>query len=258
MTRLTGLAPVLSLLAEQDPAGQLVPCELRALIVGPGALDRLPEAVVSCVPEGVTRPTVVLLVDETLILRDGQDLKARAELLLTDVADVRRVVLSDGHAELHVTETVVADAVAGTAGIDVLVALGGGTISDIGKLVAVERPGLPVVTVMTAASVDGYTDNVSVTLKDGVKRTVPSCWPDIVIADAETVATIKELIESRVRPAVAGDGGDIVFRGFRDGVVYLAMKGSCSGCPSSTATLKNGVQNLLRHFLPDVREVQAI
>ncbi len=76
--------------------------------------------------------------------------------------------------------------------------------------------------------------------------------------DAPTVATIKELLETRIRPAVAGDGGDITFRGFRDGVVYLAMKGSCSGCPSSTATLKHGIQNLLRHFLPDVREVQSV
>ena len=76
--------------------------------------------------------------------------------------------------------------------------------------------------------------------------------------DAATVATIKELLETRVRPAVAGDGGDITFRGFRDGVVYLAMKGACSGCPSSTATLKHGIQNLLRHFVPDVREVQSI
>jgi Fe-S cluster biogenesis protein NfuA len=75
--------------------------------------------------------------------------------------------------------------------------------------------------------------------------------------DADTVATIKELIETRIRPAVAGDGGDITFRGFRDGVVYLDMKGSCQGCPSSTATLKHGIQNLLRHFLPDVREVEA-
>jgi len=70
--------------------------------------------------------------------------------------------------------------------------------------------------------------------------------------DAETVETIKELIETRVRPAVAGDGGDIVFKGFRDGVVYLGMKGACSGCPSSTATLKHGIENLLKHFLPDV------
>jgi len=77
-------------------------------------------------------------------------------------------------------------------------------------------------------------------------------------ADAETVATIKDLIETRVRPAVAGDGGDITFRGFRDGVVYLNMKGSCAGCPSSTATLQHGIQNLLKHFVPDVVEVRPM
>jgi len=77
-------------------------------------------------------------------------------------------------------------------------------------------------------------------------------------ADAETVATIKELIETRVRPAVASDGGDITFKGFKDGVVYLNMKGACSGCPSSTATLRHGIQNLLRHFLPDVTEVRPM
>ncbi|MCA1300504.1 NifU family protein [Stappia indica] len=76
--------------------------------------------------------------------------------------------------------------------------------------------------------------------------------------DAETVETIKELIETRVRPAVAQDGGDITFRGFRDGVVYLSMRGACSGCPSSTATLKHGIQNLLRHFVPEVEEVRAL
>ena len=76
--------------------------------------------------------------------------------------------------------------------------------------------------------------------------------------DADTVATIKELIETRVRPAVANDGGDITFRGFKDGIVYLNMKGSCSGCPSSTATLKHGIQNLLRHFVPDVVEVRPM
>jgi Fe-S cluster biogenesis protein NfuA len=77
-------------------------------------------------------------------------------------------------------------------------------------------------------------------------------------ADAATVATIKELIETRVRPAVANDGGDITFRGFKDGVVYLNMKGACSGCPSSTATLRHGIENLLRHFIPDVTEVRPI
>ncbi len=76
--------------------------------------------------------------------------------------------------------------------------------------------------------------------------------------DADTVATIKDLIETRVRPAVANDGGDITFRGFRDGVVYLNMRGACSGCPSSTATLRHGIQNLLRHFVPEVIEVRPV
>jgi Fe-S cluster biogenesis protein NfuA len=76
--------------------------------------------------------------------------------------------------------------------------------------------------------------------------------------DAEVVEAIKELIETRVRPAVAGDGGDIVFKGFRDGTVYLKMKGACSGCPSSTATLRSGIQNLLKHFLPEVQTVEQI
>ena len=76
--------------------------------------------------------------------------------------------------------------------------------------------------------------------------------------DAETVDTIKDLIETRVRPAVANDGGDITFRGFKDGIVYLAMKGSCAGCPSSTATLQHGIQNLLKHFVPEVQEVRPM
>jgi Fe-S cluster biogenesis protein NfuA len=77
-------------------------------------------------------------------------------------------------------------------------------------------------------------------------------------ADSETVTLIKDLLETRVRPAVAGDGGDITFRGYKEGVVFLHMKGACSGCPSSTATLKHGIQNLLRHFVPEVTEVQAV
>jgi Fe-S cluster biogenesis protein NfuA len=75
--------------------------------------------------------------------------------------------------------------------------------------------------------------------------------------DDEIVAQIKDLLETRVRPAVAQDGGDIVFQDFRDGVVYLHMHGSCSGCPSSTATLKMGIENLLKHYVPEVVEVQA-
>lgn len=76
-------------------------------------------------------------------------------------------------------------------------------------------------------------------------------------ADADIVAQIRELIETRVRPAVANDGGDIVYRGFREGVVYLTMQGACAGCPSSTATLKNGIETLLKHYVPEVSEVRA-
>jgi Fe-S cluster biogenesis protein NfuA len=76
--------------------------------------------------------------------------------------------------------------------------------------------------------------------------------------DSETVEVIKELISTRVRPAVAMDGGDITFKGFRDGTVYLHMQGACSGCPSSTATLKSGIENLLRHFVPGVEAVQQV
>jgi Fe-S cluster biogenesis protein NfuA len=76
--------------------------------------------------------------------------------------------------------------------------------------------------------------------------------------DEDTVKTIKELLDTRVRPAVANDGGDIVFQGFKDGVVFLHMRGACSGCPSSTATLQHGIENLLKHFCPDVQEVRPV
>jgi Fe-S cluster biogenesis protein NfuA len=99
----------------------------------------------------------------------------------------------------------------------------------------------------TPLLVEGHEETISA---DGEEFFAPE--------DAETVATIKELLETRIRPAVAGDGGDITFRGFRDGIVYLAMKGACSGCPSSTATLKSGIQNLLKHFLPDVQSVEQL
>ena len=75
--------------------------------------------------------------------------------------------------------------------------------------------------------------------------------------DSKIVSTIKQLLDTRVRPAVAQDGGDIVFHGYEDGVVYLTMRGACAGCPSSTATLKHGIENLLKHFIPEINEVRA-
>lgn len=76
--------------------------------------------------------------------------------------------------------------------------------------------------------------------------------------DVAIVDTIKDLLDTRVRPAVAQDGGDITFHGYRDGIVHLRMQGACAGCPSSTATLKHGIENLLRHFIPEVQEVRPV
>ena len=100
-----------------------------------------------------------------------------------------------------------------------------------------------------------YLSGAPVTLDQPAQAGVPE---DFAEADQEIVQTIKELLDSRVRPAVAQDGGDITFQGYRDGVVFLNMRGSCSGCPSSTATLKHGIENLLRHFIPEVTEVRPV
>lgn len=91
---------------------------------------------------------------------------------------------------------------------------------------------------------------------------VPAAQDEAVVtddpADAEIVAQVRELIDTRVRPAVANDGGDIIYRGFQSGTVFLQMQGACSGCPSSTMTLKNGIEQLLKHYVPEVTEVRAV
>ncbi|MXO90690.1 NifU family protein [Pontixanthobacter aquaemixtae] len=90
---------------------------------------------------------------------------------------------------------------------------------------------------------------------------VPAEDAELIVEDdpenADIVAQINELLETRVRPAVAGDGGDIAYRGFKDGIVYLTLQGACAGCPSSTATLKHGIEGLLKHYVPEVTEVRA-
>jgi Fe-S cluster biogenesis protein NfuA len=93
---------------------------------------------------------------------------------------------------------------------------------------------------------------------DGARAPNESVAEDYDPKDEDTVKTIKELLDTRVRPAVANDGGDITFHGFKDGVVFLHMRGACAGCPSSTATLRHGIENLLRHFCPDVQEVRPV
>ncbi|MCC7272161.1 MAG: NifU family protein [Alphaproteobacteria bacterium] len=122
------------------------------------------------------------------------------------------------------------------------------------------------VTVTKAAAKEWYTLKPSILgiIMEHFTAGRPTVLPETDAAgaaapeDDEIVVQIKELIETRVRPAVAQDGGDIVFQGFEDGVVYLHMQGSCAGCPSSTATLKSGIENMLRHYIPEVVEVRAV
>jgi len=91
----------------------------------------------------------------------------------------------------------------------------------------------------------------------GIEITEPAMFEDDP-ADADIVEQIKELIETRVRPAVAQDGGDIVYRGYKDGTLYLAMQGACAGCPSSAITLKRGIEGLIKHYVPEVETVEAV
>ena len=184
---------VRALLAEHDPAAELAPCPMRSVLLGREVLEQVADVVADLLGTGVAHgagpgTSVVLLVDPTSMTRAGADVKDLVHETLAERFEVRRVVLDDGHDELHVAEDVVATARAAVTGADAVVALGGGTISDIGKAACVGVEPEPVlVSVQTAASVDGYTDDVSVMLVGGVKRTVPTRWPDAVVADAGVV-----------------------------------------------------------------------
>ena len=290
--------PVHSLLEDVDPDQQLAPCALRRLVLGSGAVTAVADTVAQLLPEPdgraatAARPRVALLVDKTPITRRGEDLKDLVEDQLSERFDVQRTVLDDGHPELHVVDEVLDAAAAAAQGADAVIAVGGGTISDIAK-VAVQRAShgqaRPIlVSVQTAASVDGYTDDVSVVLRDGVKRTVPSCWPDAVVADAETIAEAPaamntagfgEMTSMLVAPAdwrlaslVGTDGGfragavrllevvgaDIdswssgVGRGEPQAVAALtralALRGIATGVAGTTAVL-SGVEHLVSHML---------
>jgi glycerol-1-phosphate dehydrogenase [NAD(P)+] len=291
--------PVHPLLDEVDPDNVLAPCGLRRLVLGSQAVTSLADTLEELMGEtsdswasGLRRPRVALLVDRTPILRNGEDVKDLIEAQLGQRFDVRRTVLDDGHQELHVVDDVLDAAAAAAAQADAVVAVGGGTISDIGK-VAVQRArrgaSTPVlVSVQTAASVDGYTDDVSVVLRDGVKRTVPSCWPDGVVADAETIAGAPaamnragfgEMTSMLVAPAdwrlASLVGVDETFRPaavrllrlvgadidtWSDGVRHaepdavarlaraLALRGIVTGVAGTTAVL-SGVEHLVSHML---------
>ncbi len=179
------------IVAEADPDGTLPLCGIRSVRIGAhdwsAVASAVSELLTDGAPNGAGRATVALLMDGIPIRRNGEEIKPAIEAALAVHFEVHRIVLDDGYPELHASEAVLRQASAAVSGATAVVSIGGGTITDIGKVASAAAVGVPLVVVQTAASVDGFTDDVSVLLRNGVKRTTPSRWPDIVLADVDTV-----------------------------------------------------------------------
>ncbi len=177
------------IIGEADPEGVLPTCGMKSVRIGSHDWSSVTSAVSELLgsSSGDSRPTVALLMDRTPIRRGEQEIKPAIEAALAERFSVRPVVLDDGHPELHASEAVIDQAGAAVSGADAVVSIGSGTITDIGKVASAAIGGVPFVVVQTAASVDGFTDDVSVLLRNGVKRTTPSRWPDVVISDVATI-----------------------------------------------------------------------
>ncbi len=199
-TDLEGLREALRL---SDPEGRLAPVGMGRIEIGPEALYSLPGAVSGLVRGDGGTPRVVLVVDATPMRRGGRDLKVEAERLLAGGFRPERVVIGAGHERLHADEEALEEAEAAVAGADCVVVVGSGTITDICKVATQRAGGVPLVVVQTAVSVDGYSDDVSVVLKSGVKRTIPSRWPDVLLGDLTT------LVEAPPGMTAAGYGDAI-------------------------------------------------
>lgn len=182
------LDSVRAAIAAAPDADRLLSLDLERLVIGPEATADVVEVVASVVRQGASR--VLLLADDTLILRDGIDLKRSVQAALAERFEVRVEVLHGQHGHLAADDAAIDLAVAAikSSAADVVVTIGGGTITDIGKVASFRSGGLPIVVIQTAASVDGFTDNVSVVLREGVKRTIPSRWPTVVLADTTTIS----------------------------------------------------------------------
>ena len=194
----TDLPALRAALQAADPDGRLVPLGLRRVVIDADAVATVAETVAAEIARA-DRPadgTVVLLVDATPIGRAGADLKADVENQLGRRFPVRRVVLRGPHPTLHADDEALDAATVAVRDAICVVSVGGGTITDIAKVATSRVGNPPLVVVQTAASVDGYTDNVSVVLRDGVKRTIPTRWPDVVLADVTTIAEAPELLNT--------------------------------------------------------------
>ena len=271
-----------------DPQRRLLPLGLHRMVIDAEAVPALADVVAGELAGRPTDGPVVVLTDPEPIARAGADLKALVHDLLATRFTVSTVVLRGPHATLHVDDEAMDAATAAVAGAACVVSVGGGTVSDIAK-VAVSRTGdVPLVVVQTAASVDGYADDVSVVLRGGVKRTIPSRWPSAVVADTTTIAQAPdrltaagfgEVLSLFVAPAdwylASAAGLDdtfhpvsrTLFAGFGDGlddwaagvrgrepaaveklVHTLAVRGILGGVTGTTACL-SGVEHVVSHML---------
>lgn len=186
LTDPTDLAALRQGLRVLDPESRLAPLEMRRVVISNTAHLEVRSAVLEALA-GAGKASIVILTDRTPILRAGERLSRVVEAQLKDGFSTRVVCLDDGHEKLHADETVLNHAAQAVKGADLIVTVGSGTMTDIGKIAAQRNGGIPQVAVQTAASVDGFTDNVSVILRNGVKRTVPSRWPTVVLADVVTI-----------------------------------------------------------------------
>ncbi len=175
-------------LTAQDPDARLQPLDMLRLDISPDAHLMLGKAVTLALADAgrKTPASIVLLTDTTPIMR-GQDKLSTVVQSQLQSHSVKTVMLDGGHATLHADETTLDAAAEAVKGADLIITIGSGTMTDVGKIAALRNGGIPQIVVQTAASVDGFTDNVSVILRNGVKRTVPSRWPTIVLADTTTI-----------------------------------------------------------------------
>ncbi len=185
----TDLDGLRQFLKQEDPDARLASLDLLGMEISETAHLRVLEAVQAALARAGKsgRASIVMLTDKTAIQRQGQRLSHLVEGQLKGSHDIRTVALDDGHAALHADEKTLDAAAAAVVGADLIVTIGSGTMTDVGKVATSRSGGMPQVAVQTAASVDGFTDNVSVVLRNGVKRTIPSSWPAVVLADVVTI-----------------------------------------------------------------------
>ena len=284
----TDLVTIKSVISQSERPGCLVPLGIQHLVISPTAALEVADYLKRVLGErSGTKPTVVLLADQTKIFRNGQDLKeAVASALGSDYLIKPLVLGTENH--LHADDAALDAATAALEGVDAVVSVGSGTISDIAKVASARQGGVPHVLVQTAASVDGYTDNVSVVLRSGAKRTIPSRWPDVVLADTEVISSAPvelntsgfgELLSLFTAPAdwwlanklgsdksfhttprdllltFAGNPGEWgagISEGNREAVdqltKVLAIRGIGTGIAGTTACL-SGMEHLVSHML---------